>query len=88
MLSEEKRIRSKEDFRRYIELECKRYGVSPKGSCFAIRENEILAKHNIVLRKGSPFYFGVKNAETLAITGFESVLNMKHAKMLIMLLKT
>lgn len=45
----------------------------------------------IIARKGeigSPFYFGVKNAETLAITGFESVLNMKHAKMLRMLLKT
>lgn len=37
---------------------------------------------------GSPFCFGVKNAKSLAITGFESVLNMKHAKMLRMLLKT
>lgn len=37
---------------------------------------------------GSPFNFGVKNVETLAITGFESVLNMKHTKMLRTLLKT
>lgn len=49
MLPEEKRIHTKQDLKRFLDTELAQYGAG--GLLFPFREKDILAKHNILLRK-------------------------------------
>lgn len=52
MLAESKRIKTKKQLKEFIKVETSKYGNPSKIAIFmGIRENDILAKHNILLRK-------------------------------------